>query len=136
MKILGILFIVFMFIIFVNVLTKPNKAPAEAAPPDPESDAAIISVMAVKKTQRNPASFVLEEALVMEKAVCLTWRGENGFGGMNRGRSVTARDLKYAFNDHESGFTRAWNRDCANKQGRNLTTEMQGQLRHNSRFFE
>ena len=99
--------------------------------PDPASDAALMAVYAVKKSQRNPDSFVLEGAWVMEKAVCLTWRGQNGFGGMNRGRSVVARDLKYALNDHEDGFVRAWNRDCANKQGRDLTSNMQAQLRYN-----
>lgn len=111
-----------------------NKTPP--APPDPEYDAALLSVWAAKKAQRNPDSFVLEEALVMEKAVCLTWRGQNGFGGMNRGKSVIARDHSYALNDHESGFVKAWNRDCAKKPGRNLTSEMQGQLRYNSALMK
>jgi len=108
-----------------SVQTPPQE------PTDPAYNAALLAVYAVKKSQRNPDSFVLEEAYVMQKAICLTWRGQNGFGGMNRGQSVVARDLKYALNDHEDGFTRAWNRDCANKSGRDLTSEMQGQLRYN-----
>lgn len=123
--------LIFGSIIAINT---PSKSPEPRA--DPESDAALVAVMAAKKAQRNPDSFVLEEAWVMEKAVCLTWRGQNGFGGMTRGRSVIARDFKYALNDSENGFIKAWNRDCANKSGRDMTQVMQGHLRYNSRFFK
>lgn len=116
------------FLIAINSLS--NKTPP--APPDPDADFMMIAVYAVKKAQRNPDSFVLETAVLTEKAACLEWRGQNGFGGMNRGRSVVARDRKYALNDHEDGFRSAWNRDCATKNpGRDLTQHMQGQLRYN-----
>lgn len=122
------LFAVVALLILIGSLSRMNEPPP---PPDPAADDAMLAVYAVKKSQRNPDSFVLEKVVVTDKVVCMAWRGQNGFGGMNHGKSVIARDKKYALNDHESGFTKAWNRDCANKNGRDLTDLMQGQLRYN-----
>ena len=133
MKVLAV--ILGMFVLIIIIVGSNSQNAKTPLPPDPESDAALLAVMAVRKAQRNPDSFVLEQAMVMDKAVCLAWRGQNGFGGMNRGQSVVARDLTYAFNDHENGFIKAWNRDCANKSGRDLTSIMQGHLRYNSSYF-
>lgn len=127
MKIVMICVVGVIFLIIVGQISRETKS----EPPDPDYDFVLLSVAAAKKAQRNPDSFVLEKVILTDKAACLEWRGQNGFGGMNRGHSAIERHMKYALNDHENGFHTAWNRDCANKTGRDLTKEMQGQLKYN-----
>jgi hypothetical protein len=86
----------------------------------------------IRKTMRNPESFVLESALLIQgtDAVCFEYRAQNVFGGMNRGRAVLSgarfvpgldgqavlaqAQLKTS---DEPGFSRLWNKECANKTG-------------------
>ena len=98
---------------------------------DPDRDIALVAVMTVKQSQRNPDSFALEDAFITSSAVCLTYRGQNGFGGMSRGQAVVARDFKFAFADHESGFVRAWNKGCAKQPAKDMTESMKLNLRYN-----
>jgi hypothetical protein len=127
MKKLGWCCAIFFGLIIIGSFGKKSSDPPELK--NPRLDAAIMAVYAVKKAQRNPDSFVLEKAIVTSSSVCLQWRGQNGFGGMNRGNSVVERSLKFAFNDNEAGFRAAWNRECANKAGEDLTRELQAELR-------
>lgn len=48
------------------------------------------AALTLKQNMRNPDSFVLESALLMsgKGSVCYTYRAQNGFGGMDRGRAV------------------------------------------------
>lgn len=82
---------------------------------------AVLAARQLKSAMRNPDSFKLSEALIMENgSVCFTYRAQNGFGGMNLGNAVvTARgDFR---SDESSGFTRLWNKECANKVGYDKT---------------
>jgi len=77
--------------------------------------------LALREEMRNPDSFVLESALVIgdNEAVCYQYRGQNGFGGMSRGRAVLV-GLDVVKTSERDGveFTRTWNKRCANKPGR------------------
>lgn len=100
---------------------KPPETPAQKAARE-KADAAVnraaIGARMLKKAMRNPDSFKLESALVMDDgAVCYTYRAQNGFGGMTRGHAALAADGKRFLNDNMDGFTRLWNRVCADKSG-------------------
>ena len=67
-----------------------------------------------------------------EKAVCVTYRGQNGFGGMNRAQAVVALDSTYAYSSEEPEFHKAWNRDCAGT-GKDLTPYAQWNIEYADR---
>lgn len=73
----------------------------------------------LKKSMRNPDSFKLESALVISGsgAVCYDYRAQNGFGGINAGHAVLAPDGKKFLTSDMDGFSRLWNKECANKSG-------------------
>jgi hypothetical protein len=76
---------------------------------------ALASALAVKDRLRNPDSLVIESAFVMfsTDAVCLTYRAENAFGGMNREVAVFVVDKKIAAVGDDSKTIAVWNRECA-----------------------
>jgi hypothetical protein len=72
--------------------------------------AAYLSARAVKASLRNPDSVDFSEILANEdgSVVCVTYRAQNGFGGMNIERIV--------FKDGEPSQARSsWRANCANK---------------------
>jgi hypothetical protein len=72
-------------------------------------------------SMRNPDSFKLAEVLMMDNgAVCYTYRAQNGFGGMNVGSAVLSRTGQFRTNE-TSGFHTLWNKECANKTGKDKT---------------
>lgn len=94
----------------------PPKTPEQAAAEQQEMAASMrarLGLKALKDAARNPDSFKLVSARIIEKsyAVCYEYRAQNGFGGMNRGRAVLAADGKF-LNDGMDGFTKAWNAQC------------------------
>lgn len=70
----------------------------------------VLQVAALRGAMRNPSSFVLEDASGSEDGslLCITYRAQNGFGGMNR-EHVTMTKGKW------SREAAAWNRHCAGK---------------------
>lgn len=80
-----------------------------------------VGAMMLKKAMRDPESFKLESALVIDgtNAVCYEYRARNGFGGMNVGNAVLASDGKRFLTSEQdrSAFSKLWNKECANKQG-------------------
>jgi hypothetical protein len=71
----------------------------------------------LRSSMRNPDSFKLSEAIVMnDGAVCYTYRAQNGFGGLNVGDAVLAPNGKFKSND-SPGYVTLWNKECANKTG-------------------
>jgi hypothetical protein len=83
----------------------------------------------LKKAMRNPDSFKVSSALVMETdTACYEYRSQNGFGGMDVGRAVLTKN---AFKTNEnSGFTTLWNKECAHKIGEELASEVNYALEH------
>lgn len=85
---------------------------------------ATIGAIALKKAMRDPESFKLESALVINDtgAVCYDYRARNGFGGVNVGHAVLASDGKRFKTNEEDGFTKLWNKECVNKTGKEVVT--------------
>lgn len=87
---------------------------------------AAVAAQALRKSMRNPDSFVLEQALAMESnTICIEYRAQNGFGGMNRGRALLSADDKKLISDESDGFTGAWSKGCAGQTGDDLTRAVQ-----------
>lgn len=78
----------------------------------------------LKKAMRDPDSFKLESALVINGsgAVCYNYRAKNGFGGVNPGHAVLSSDGKKFKTDEMDGFATLWNRECAKKSGAETAT--------------
>ena len=76
-----------------------------------KSGLAALAVASLKRSLRNPDSLSLEDVLVDDEAkhVCITYRAQNGFGGLNAEHVVFTE----AGGDQSA---RAWNRHCAHKQ--------------------
>lgn len=93
-------------------------------PEDRAVQRAALGAKALKNSMRNPDSFKLESALVIDEtfAVCYEYRSQNGFGGMNRGQAVLARDGKRFLTNEMDGFGKLWNRECAGKRGSEAAT--------------
>lgn len=96
---------------------------AEKQKKDGQIAMAQVGAKTLKSSMRDPDSFKLETALVMENgSVCYEYRARNGFGGMNRGQAVLqASGKKIVFkSSEEAGFNSLWNRECANKSGEDV----------------
>ena len=77
---------------------------------------AIEAVHELKASLRNPDSFALEKVLTNEDGgvICIRYRAQNGFGGMNRALFV-------ATDQSTSSSSRAWDRRCAHRSLYNYT---------------
>ena len=94
--------------------TDPERAKKDAA-----VQRAVLGARVLKKAMRDPDSFKLESALVIEgsRAVCYDYRAKNGFGGYNRGHAVLAGNGTTFKTDDMAGFRKLWNKECSGKQG-------------------
>ncbi len=105
--------------------TKPAAAPektAEELRHEKEVTVATVAAKSIKTALRNPDSFVLVSALVMDSgAVCLDYRAQNGFGGMNREQAVVPANTTKLLGTDTQGFRTAWSTNCAGKTGRDVT---------------
>ena len=82
---------------------------------------AVLGAKHLRDSMRNPDSFKLAEVLMMDNgAVCYTYRAQNGFGGVNVGSAVLSRTGQFRTNE-TSGFRTLWNKECANKTGKDKT---------------
>lgn len=78
---------------------------------------AIEGAKLLKEAMRNPDSFTIKSALVMDSgAVCYEYRSQNGFGGMNREQAVLTPKDRILLQE-TSGFYRAWEKFCHGKSG-------------------
>lgn len=105
----------------------PPKAPKELAATQKEDAAtqrAATGAVLLKKAMRDPDSFKLDSALVIDGsgAVCYNYRAKNGFGGVNRSHAVLSADGKKFKTDEMDGFISLWNKECANKSGAETAT--------------
>jgi hypothetical protein len=65
----------------------------EAEQEDKDSARRQAALITVRDSVRNPDSFVLENERVQPtEAVCLAFRSQNGYGGLNKGLAVTTPD--------------------------------------------
>ena len=72
-------------------IEEANKKQAEQDEKDSARRQA--AIVTVRDSMRNPDSFVLESGRVQPTgAVCLAYRSQNGYGGLNKGLAVTTPD--------------------------------------------
>lgn len=85
---------------------------------------ASIGAIALKKATRDPEGFKLESAFVIEGTgiVCYNYREKNEYGGVNVASAVLSADGKHFKTNEEDGFTKLWNKECANKAGTEAAT--------------
>ncbi len=79
--------------------------------------AAAVSIL--KNSMKDPDSFRLEQALLINKtgAVCFTYRAKNGFGALDVGHAVMGRNGVGLLDHSEPGFSALWNKECNGKKG-------------------
>lgn len=84
---------------------------AESIMEDQRRNAARAVKAAIKASARNPDSVAFESVLTNENGslVCMVYRAQNGFGGMNLEHLAVKNGKPY-----ES--TSFWNKNCANKE--------------------
>src|SRR3989344_3897958 len=124
---------IIIVLLFSGLLFSPESSP-ESSPKSKQQHSvkkeeacamsrAIVTAVALKKAMRNPDSFKLESALIVDgtNAICYEYRAQNGFGGMNFGRAFIyfegRRFLQSEAGEETEEFITLWNRECANKSG-------------------
>jgi hypothetical protein len=119
-----------------NSSTEPaSAAGAAAAPARPQQEdspelknmklLAMAGAISLRSAMRNPDSFRLANALgVSQHTVCVTYRSQNGYGGLNVGHAVVRQEGVSA----DDGAR--WNRYCGHQVGVNLTDLVQAALDH------
>jgi hypothetical protein len=115
--------------IFSAAMNPPQPAaqqtPEQVAATKREDQAvrrATLGAIMLKKSMRDPDSFKLESALVINGtgAVCYDYRAHNGFGGVNAEQAVLSADGMRFKTSTMDGFAALWNRECANKSGEEM----------------
>ena len=86
---------------------------------DPNAIAPLVVGMSLKAASRNPDSLILEHATASSSRtfVCVLYRAQNGFGGMNRAHAVFTKR-------GGDPSARAWNRKCVTDGLQNVTNEV------------
>lgn len=93
---------------------QPRKPPTQK---DINIDRAVRGALSLKSAMRNPDSFTVESALVMDSgAVCYEYRSQNGFGGLNQEQAVLTPKDNILLTTHR-GFAAAWEKFCHGKRG-------------------
>lgn len=111
--IVGVLFVLSFIAALISprpaVRPLPTPSPTTIAAPgrDLGNAAAIAAGAALKRAARNPDSLVIEDAIASEdgKYLCLNYRAQNGFGGMNRESVIFQNGVPH----HGAAF---WNKHC------------------------
>lgn len=85
---------------------------AEKAKKEQEFQFAALAVKALKATMKNPASFELVSAVLVDNGgpLCVEYRGTNSFNAVTTEHAVIKRDYKLG----------KWNADCAGKSVSNM----------------
>lgn len=103
---------------------QPNRPQTEAEKEHERTfQLAVAGAAVIRDAQRDPDSFQVESAYVVKDtdALCYEYRSRNGFGGMNRARAVIDIKGDKIITDEAPGFRKAWNKECANKEGETVT---------------
>jgi hypothetical protein len=133
MKILiGILVLIMIGVIVSSYNEKPTAEPQiqDDTKDDPNLLRAVVGAASLRNAMRNPDSFQLSSVLIMpDKSVCYQYRAQNGFGGLNVEYAVLTPK---ASNLNTSASL--WNRQCAHKQGEDITALASQRIDMVSRF--
>jgi hypothetical protein len=91
-----------------------QKAKEEAvkAASEAEFQSVVSRLRALKSSSKNPSSFELVDAVLMDKGtLCVVYRGTNGFNAVVTENKAISKDLRAV----------EWNRFCAGKTGKDMT---------------
>ena len=106
----------------VSIVSTPSPAPQSDPKADAldkaRRDATVTDAARLKAALRDPDPLVFEKILASEdgRVVCIRYRARNGFGGMNRERTVFA-------DGPGTTSPTAWNRRCADAALYDETTD-------------
>lgn len=131
-----LLAVAFVLLLVMGQLMNGGQAPPKQThSPQEEKENAILQnalrgASALKNAMRNPDSFKLESALIVEGTndVCYDYRSQNGFGGMNREQALLSATTGMLMTEHANGFAKAWNKLCADKHGLDATVLLSQRL--------
>lgn len=92
---------------------------------------ALSAARTIINSARNPDSVQFANVSVISKTndICLVYRAQNGFGGMDVERGVAPGNGHTLFIEHGEGFEVAWHSRCEGKRGRDLTVELRQSLK-------
>jgi hypothetical protein len=86
---------------------------------------ALIGAGTLKKAMRDPESFKLESAIIMDDGyVCYAYRSRNGFGGYTKGSAVVSADMKTFKSSDNEGFRSIWRKHCEDKRGTDVANRL------------
>lgn len=86
---------------------------------------ALIGAGTLKKAMRDPDSFKLEAAFIMDDGyVCYAYRSRNGFGGYTKSHAVLSGDMKTFKSSDEDGFLSIWGKHCKGKVGTDVADRL------------
>jgi hypothetical protein len=100
-----------LFVIMVANGSNDNNSSTQTSPPDPMSEQrfqkTLMAATAVKQSLRNPASVIWDDIFTNQdgSSICVKYRAQNGFGGMNIEHVVFVNGKPYQTNQ-------AWNKHC------------------------
>ncbi len=104
---------------------KPVKLAAREAPATVTQRApskhALIATVGILLAVDDPDSVSVDEALVTENAVCITFRATNSVNGVTRSNFVVTRDFEDGAFGWEKGFTAKWDSQCTNQSATDVT---------------
>lgn len=96
-----------------------NDAP-KASKADQDLTIAVLALKGMRAAMHDPKSFQVQQVLQMDdNALCITYRGRNGFGALRVGHAVINTHTT-AFSG-ETKFRMLWRRHCNGKTGADLT---------------
>jgi hypothetical protein len=105
--------------------TAASPSPAEQAR-SATLNAGALAVEFLRRNMRNPDSFSLDDATLLDSGTfCFTYRGQNGFGGMNVEHAVMNEKSSTFEAEGQPDFETAWRHHCAGKPGEDVTDEIQ-----------
>ena len=119
-----ILALIGFVIVFVIVVNSTERKPPTNPERERKFQLAVAGAMTLRDSMRNPDTFVVESAIVVDgtDTLCYEYRAQNGFGGMNRERAVIAIKANKTAFGNASKVAALWNKECANKPGEQIET--------------
>lgn len=108
----------------------PTPEPSAEAKKQQEEDekrvnVALIGAGTLKKAMRDPDSFKLESAIIMDDGyVCYAYRSRNGFGGYTKGSAVLSGDMTTFKSSGDEGFLAIWRKHCKDKRGTDVANRL------------
>jgi hypothetical protein len=92
---------------------------------DKRVNVALVGAGTLKKAMRDPESFKLESAIVMDDGyVCYEYRSKNGFGGYTKGFAVLSGDMKTFKSADDEEFAAVWRKHCKGKSGTDVANRL------------